>query len=195
MFRERAPADLLAGINRLLALRQPLLEQFAPLRLAGVGGLRTRHHGNYHLGQVLVAQNDFIITDFEGAPDRPLAERRGKHSPLRDVASMLRCFSYVAATAIDRATAERPADRRRLGPLVRGWESATSAAFLTGYRGAVEHGPACVDGQDSLNRLVAFFTLEKALDELLGEMDYRPEGLSVPLYGLLRTLDLPGDSS
>jgi maltose alpha-D-glucosyltransferase / alpha-amylase len=194
-FRETASADLRAGIDRLLALRQTLLDHFAPHRLAGVGGLRTRYHGNYHLGQVLVAQNDFIITDFEGDPNRPLAERRGKHSPLRDVASMLRCFSYVAATAINRATAERPDDRHRLGPLVRCWESETTAAFLAGYRGVIEHGPASVDNQDSLDRLIEFFTFEKALDELLNEMEGRPDWLPIPLYGLLRKLDLSGESA
>ena len=194
-FQANAPADLQSGIDRLLALRQPLLDHFAPQRLAGVAGLRTRYHGNYHLGQVLLAQNDFIITDFEGNPKREVADRRRKHSPLRDVASMLRCFSYVAATATNRATAERPADRHRLGPLVQCWETETTAAFLAGYRAAVEHCPAFAENRDSLDRLIEFFTLEKALEELLEEMESRPDWLSIPLYSLLRRLDLPGESA
>lgn len=188
-FRDAAPVEWSAGIDRLLAQRQPLLDHFAPHRLEGVTGLKTRYHGNYHLSQVLLAQNDFIITDFEGNTNRPLAERRRKHSPLRDVASMLRCFSYVAATATNRATAERPADRHRLGPLVQQWEHETTAAFLAGYREAVAHCPAFAESADAMARLIEFFTLEKALDELIGEMQNRRDWLPIPLYSLLRRLE------
>ncbi len=188
-FRENASDDIRAGIDRLLAQRQPLLDHFTPQRLSGIAGLKTRYHGNYHLGQVLLAQNDFVITDFEGNTQRPLAERRRKHSPLRDVASMLRCFSYVSAMATNRATAERPADRHRLGPLVQCWENETTAAFLAGYRATVARCPAFAESADTLERLVEFFTLEKALDELLGEMENRPDWLPIPLFSLLRRLD------
>jgi maltose alpha-D-glucosyltransferase/alpha-amylase len=192
-FRENASDDIRAAIDRLLAQRQPLLDRFAPQRLSGIAGLKTRYHGNYHLGQVLLAQNDFVITDFEGNTQRPLAERRRKHSPLRDVASMLRCFSYVSAMATNRATAERPTDRHRLGPLVQCWESETTAAFLAGYRATVARCPAFAESAGTLERLVEFFTLEKALDELLGEMENRPDWLPIPLFSLLRRIDAQGE--
>ena len=73
----------------------------------GFGVVKTRHHGDYHLGQVLVVGNDFQIIDFEGEPARPLAERRKKHSPLRDVAGMLRSFDYAARSAVMNLGAER----------------------------------------------------------------------------------------
>jgi maltose alpha-D-glucosyltransferase/alpha-amylase len=190
--RETVTEDIRAGIDQLLAQRQPLLDHFAPHRLENIGGLKTRYHGNYHLGQVLLAQNDFVITDFEGNPERPLAERRRKHSPLRDVASMLRCFSYVSSVTTNRATAERPADRHRFGPLVQRWEMETSTAFLSGYRAATAQCTALLNREDSFSRLVDFFILEKALDELRYEMDQRPDWLAVPLFSLLRRLDPKG---
>jgi maltose alpha-D-glucosyltransferase/alpha-amylase len=187
-----ADGELAAGIDRLLGQRQALLDHFAPRRLAGagvIGGLKTRYHGNYHLGQVLLVQNDFVITDFEGNPERELAQRRRKHSPLRDVASMLRCFSYVAAMATNRATAERPADRHRLGPLVQRWETETAVAFLSGYYTAMAACPAFGQTIDATQPLLEFFTIEKALDELRSELEQRPDWLPIPLFSLLRRLD------
>lgn len=187
--RGKVADDVRAGIDRLLARRQTLLEHFAPLHLDGITGLKTRYHGNYHLGQVLLMQNDFLITDFEGNPERELAQRRRKHSPLRDVASMLRCFSYVATVATNRATVERPADRHRLGPLVQHWETETAAAFLAGYYATTAQCPAFRNTLETTQTLLDFFTLEKALDELRHEMDERPDWLPIPLFSLLRQLE------
>src|SRR5207237_3413702 len=99
--------------------------------IRGDAGLAIRIHGDYHLGQVLrTARSDFMIIDFEGEPLRPLAERRAKASPLRDVAGMLRSFAYASATlgmeakGLDQGTREVPIGR---------WARDTRDAFLRGY--------------------------------------------------------------
>ena len=89
---------------------------------------RIRHHGDYHLGQVLLANNDFLIIDFEGEPARPLPERRRKRSPLRDVAGMLRSFAYAASAVRILRGGDPPA----------GWEQRAREEFLEGYFGTVE---------------------------------------------------------
>jgi maltose alpha-D-glucosyltransferase/alpha-amylase len=190
--RDELPAEVRSASDHLLALRPRVLDRISVAALSGIDAAKMRYHGDYHLGQVLLVDNDFIITDFEGEPARPLAERRMKHSPLRDIAGMLRSFSYVAAVATNRATTERPADRHRLGPLVQTWESETSEAFLKGYRDTIQGCPSWPADQAAAQRLIEFFVIDKALYELRYEMDNRPDWLSIPLFSLLRAIDHPG---
>jgi maltose alpha-D-glucosyltransferase / alpha-amylase len=186
--REQIPPEWQVGCAQLLARRQELPDRLAPVRFQGLTGHKTRIHGNYDLSQVLLARDDIRITDFEGDPGLDPAERRRKRSPLRDVASMLHSFGYAAATATNRATSERPADRHRLGPLAREWELETTGSFLNGYFETVAHCPGiCADPEGTL-RLIDLFLLERLLESLRRELETRPDWLPTPLYGLLRRL-------
>jgi maltose alpha-D-glucosyltransferase/alpha-amylase len=187
--RAAMPEALHTACNRLLTLRPALIEMMGTQTLKGLKAIRTRYHGDYHLGQVLLVQGDFIITDFEGEPARPLNERRAKHSPLRDIAGMLRSFSYAAAVAVNRCTTERPADRKLLGPLAQAWENDTEEAFLASYRAAIAGCPSWPGDDSHAKRLIDLFLIEKALYELRYEMDNRPDWLAIPLYALLRKID------
>src|SRR4030095_14961764 len=121
----------------------------------------TRFHGDYHLGQVLVSDNDFVIIDFEGEPTRSFDERRAKGSPLRDVAGMLRSFNYARWSALKRV-AQNADELQRLALPVRQWESTSREAFLSAYLQTMEQAEPVmpVDLQ-----LLELFELEKALYE------------------------------
>src|SRR6185295_5023927 len=119
----------------LLDERQRLFSRIDSWAPPAGASVKIRCHGDYHLGQVLIAENDFRIIDFEGEPGRPLAERRRKQSPLRDVAGMLRSFNYARWTALSRA-AQVPDHHIRLGPLAADWETAVRLAFLQAYDSA-----------------------------------------------------------
>jgi trehalose synthase-fused probable maltokinase len=138
-------------------------------------GVNARTHGDYHLGQVLrSAAQRFLIIDFEGEPARPLAARRARSSPLRDVAGMLRSFAYAAATAHDEARGVA-------------WERAARDAFLRGYLTAAHDGQALFPrARENTDRLVALFEVEKVFYELQYELDHRPDWAWIPLRGLSR---------
>jgi maltose alpha-D-glucosyltransferase/alpha-amylase len=152
--------------------------------------MKTRYHGDYHLGQVLVAKDDVIIIDFEGEPSRSLAERRAKHSPLRDVVGMLRSFDYAAHAALRQATADGTCNRAELWPYLGDWEQQSRAAFLDGYVAAVGDSPGYPADPDQMKVLLALFTLEKACYELRYELDNRPDWVEIPLGGLRELLSL-----
>jgi maltose alpha-D-glucosyltransferase / alpha-amylase len=139
--------------------------------------LKIRHHGDYHLGQVLVANNDWIIIDFEGEPSRPLAESRRKHSPLRDVAGMLRSFSYAKWSAAK--DNPQPLDE---------WEAETRRVFLSAYAAAMKDS-GLFDSFEDVGGLMRLFELEKVLYELRYELGNRPDWIQVPVSGLLAMLE------
>jgi maltose alpha-D-glucosyltransferase/alpha-amylase len=180
---EAVPAADRENANAVLAQRDQIMKRIEAYTAAIPPGKKIRIHGDYHLGQVLVTRNDFAIIDFEGEPGHSLEERRGKHSPLRDVAGMLRSFSYVQQSAL-RSVAHNEAEAARLAPLARAWEIEVRTAFLSAYDSAAQ--PAAL--YDSLapgQGLLGLFELEKALYELRYEIGNRPAWIGIPLQGML----------
>ena len=176
--------------NELLARRSDLVQHFEALTRVRSGGVRIRCHGDYHLGQVLVAEADLVILDFEGEPARALEERRRKCSPLRDVAGMLRSFSYAAQTGLNAATHTRPEDAETLAPWARLWETWVGAAFLSGYRAATIRSRLLPGDEDDVDTLLHAFMVDKALYELAYELNNRPDWIHIPLRGLLNLRSL-----
>jgi maltose alpha-D-glucosyltransferase / alpha-amylase len=180
-------------IEQLSAREDEILERLRTLSTTKIDAVRTRIHGDYHLGQVLWTGRDFVVIDFEGEPARPLGERRLKRSPLRDVAGMLRSFQYATASAL-RFQLERGAvteDRTGYEDL-RGWLAYwhrwASAAFLRGYLEAAEGQRFLPSDPDHTAILLDAFLLEKAIYELGYEMNNRPEWVDIPLTGIAEVL-------
>jgi maltose alpha-D-glucosyltransferase/alpha-amylase len=181
----KLPDEVVESAGLVLSRRKQWLDRFRLLRDMEIHALRTRIHGDYHLGQVLRAKNDFVILDFEGEPSRPLAERREKRSPLEDVAGMLRSFSYAAQAALLNYTTRRPDVLDRLDPWARLWEHSTAAEFLRAYRTTAGDAPFLPADPGGFKTLLEAYLLNKALHELRNELDNRPGWARIPLSGIL----------
>ena len=180
---DAVPAADRERANAVLAQRDQMLKRIEALAAVTPQGKKIRIHGDYHLGQVLVTRNDFVIIDFEGEPGHSLEQRRAKHSPLRDVAGMMRSFSYVQQSAL-RNVAHNEAEAARLSPLARAWEIEARTAFLSAYDAAAREA-ALYDSLQPGQGLLGLFELEKALYELRYEIGNRPTWVGIPLQGIL----------
>ncbi len=174
--------------GRLLALRDPLLSYIRTLLPDEVAAQKTRFHGDYHLGQVIVVQNDFFIVDFEGEPSRPLAGRRAKSSPLRDVAGMIRSFDYAAAAAVRHLAETRPAAAPRMMQLAEAWRQRAVDGFRAAYRKTMRGCAAYPASKKQARQMTAFFILEKAVYEVSYELANRPSWVDIPLEGVIGIL-------
>jgi maltokinase len=175
IFRDLPETDALAPIA---GRGQDVREKLQALSHIGAGGRVIRTHGDYHLGQTMLSDRGWVILDFEGEPARPLAERRLKRSPLRDVAGMLRSFSYAAAGARLLRGVEVPDE----------WEDGAREVFLEGYFDRVE--PSLLPpGEAPTHQLLSVFELEKAVYELRYELNNRPDWVGIPVAGILRLLE------
>jgi maltose alpha-D-glucosyltransferase / alpha-amylase len=177
------------GAERLLNLRDLLITYIRGLLPDEVAAQKTRFHGDYHLGQVIVVQNDFFIVDFEGEPSRPLSARRSKSSPLRDVAGMIRSFDYAAVAAVRHLAATRPAAEPRMVQLAEAWRQRAVDGFRAAYRKTMRGCAAYPASKTQARAMTTFFVLEKAVYEVSYELANRPLWVEIPLEGILGILN------
>ena len=169
---------------RVLAARDDLLARFDAIRALDEAGLRIRIHGDYHLGQVLRTEEDFVILDFEGDSAQAIPERRAKQSPLKDVAGMIRSYGYAAYAALFAFGVHAPDGYAALEPWAGTWEYWAADAFLKGYLAGAADAPLLPRDPRTRDALLSAFTLDKALRELGYELHNRPDWVRVPLAGV-----------
>jgi len=182
--------------RRLLEIESQVAQRVAAVKDVKIAAMRSRVHGDFHLGQVLYTGKDFVIIDFEGEPTRSINERRLKRSPLKDVAGMVRSFHYAAYSALyghggrgQSPGVIRPEDLPTLEPWARFWHTWVGATYMRAYREAVAGAPFMPRTDDELKMLMNIYLMEKAIYELAYELNHRPDWVKIPLLGLLDLME------
>ena len=176
-------------IQTLLARRDECLGLIGKLAEGSVAGNKSRVHGDYHLGQVLIVQNDVMIVDFEGEPSRPADARRQKGSPLRDVAGLLRSFAYAAETAAREVSSRFAEGDARATAAAEEWRELVAATFLDAYEEAAGGSSTWIEDDGVRERLLRLHLFAKALYEIDYEANNRPDWIGIPVRGVLAILD------
>jgi maltose alpha-D-glucosyltransferase/alpha-amylase len=187
------PPELRQKANDLTARQSEILQRYDATLGSPIQAMRTRIHGDYHLGQVLYTGSDFVIIDFEGEPARPIAERRVKRSPLQDVAGMLRSFHYAAFSFHLALSDEMTASEMNSYDVkmwAERWYACMAEQFLSAYFENVAGACFIPANQDELSALLRLHLLEKAIYELGYELNNRPAWVAIPLEGISQVLSL-----
>jgi maltose alpha-D-glucosyltransferase/alpha-amylase len=172
----------------LLARRADALAHIRDLLPAEIDADKIRHHGDLHLGQILVVKDDVFIIDFEGEPMRPGEARERKAPAARDVAGLVRSFDYATTAALARVVQAPPEEALRLAHALDAWRRQSVEALLDGIRDVASPARLRPREPEVAERLLQFYIIEKAVYEVAYEFANRPDWVHVPLTGLVRAL-------
>jgi len=178
-------------VDALLSHRDALADRLGEMLPDHVEAMKIRHHGDFHLGQMLIVKDDVSIIDFEGEPRRSIDQRRRKAPAARDVAGVIRSLDYSVTAALERALKSAPDEDGRIARAVDGWRERSVTAFLAAYRQSLNEPLLWPRAPEDADRLLDFFLLEKAFYEIEYELAHRPDWLRVPLAGTWRILAHP----
>jgi len=185
----KLPEAVAEQARRALDKAPELLRGADSLATLNLAATKIRVHGDYHLGQVLRSADDFVILDFEGEPARSLAQRMARQPALKDVVGMIRSFDYAAFAALFAFAGDRPEVFDRLVPSAKSWRAWVSAAFLKEYLATASGASFLPADRDHVARLLDALTLDKALYELLYELNNRPDWVRIPLQGIVALIE------
>ena len=181
---EQLPEPVASQGRRVLEGAPKLLGSVDAIASLKLDCSKTRVHGDYHLGQVLRTGYDFVILDFEGEPAKSLKERVAKVSPLKDVVGMIRSFDYAAFAALFAFAGDRAEVFERLIPRAKSWRTWASVAFLREYLATAQGATFLPRDRANFARVLDALMLDKALYELLYELNNRPDWVRIPLQGI-----------
>ena len=190
--QDRLPVNAKPKVEKVLASGPQIIERFHAALSKPIRAVRTRIHGDFHLGQGLYTGTDFVIIDFEGEPARPLSQRRLKRSPLQDVAGMLRSFHYAAHAPLLASTGSVNVDdsnREKLNGWAEVWANWVSDHYLDEYLKTARGAEFLPPTREEIMALLQLHVLEKAVYELGYELNNRPEWVAIPLEGISKTLE------
>lgn len=180
----------------LMSYQDIYLDKFKQILDSKITALRTRYHGDYHLGQVLYTGKDFVLIDFEGEHNKTVSERRIKRSPLYDVAYMLQSIHYAAVIGFQTEVESgviRAEQTEKMQQWATFWEQWVSAAFLSAYLKTARNTKGATDflpkTDQELQVLLNNYLLSTAIHDLGYKLTHRSADTKVPMQRLLKAVD------
>tara|TARA_R110001632_G_scaffold6324_1_gene25670 strand:+ start:3018 stop:4646 length:1629 start_codon:yes stop_codon:yes gene_type:complete len=152
-------------------------------------GERIRIHGDYHLGQVLVQENDFCILDFEGEPESTIRDRKVKQPPLKDVAGLFRSFHYAIYATIFNHGKDYNKSQEELFEFGELLYRYLVGVFMESYIVTIQGANLNLGYNQERIFILKYHLLEKAIYELGYELNSRPRWTVIPLKGIQNILN------
>ncbi|WP_435416274.1 trehalose synthase [Polaribacter aestuariivivens] len=152
-------------------------------------GERIRIHGDYHLGQILVQEDNFCILDFEGEPESTIRDRKVKQPPLKDVAGLFRSFHYAIYSTIFNNEKEYTKSREELFEYGELLYKYMVSIFMETYVATTKEANLHIGYRNERRFLLKYCLLEKAIYELGYELNSRPKWTIIPLKGIANILN------
>ncbi|MBK5276699.1 MAG: maltose alpha-D-glucosyltransferase [Desulfuromonadales bacterium] len=180
----RLPDDVHQRALLILAAEKEIIACLHKITGRRLSAMKSRIHGDLHLGQALFTGKDFIFIDFEGEPVNSLSERRLKRSPLLDVAGMIHSFHYAAMTTLVHHGASHPEDIPLLEPWLEAWSIYVSGSYLKAYLHEMKNSPLIPANRTDLAIMLRCFLIQKVVHELGYELNNRPECADLSLRGI-----------
>jgi maltose alpha-D-glucosyltransferase/alpha-amylase len=182
--------DMKEEVLTIVEQERVIIDFFKSLLKKKIAAMKTRIHGDYHLGQVLYTGNDFVIIDFEGEPARSLSERRLKKSPLVDIAGMIRSFHYAAYYSLFNHSLKNLKDTKELEKWADLWYFYVSGIYFKSYTDTIQNHNLLPGDYEDLELLLQLLLLEKVVYEIGYELNNRPDWISIPFRGLKHLLKI-----
>ncbi|MCG9971893.1 trehalose synthase [Christiangramia crocea] len=174
--------------KEFLDRKKEIREHFLNFNWTRMKSERIRIHGDYHLGQVLVHEDDFYLLDFEGEPESTIQDRKVKQPPLKDVAGMFRSFHYAIYSTIfnsDESFSTSQEELFKAGEILYKY---MIGVFMETYVHKVQEENLNIGYKQEIEFLLDYCLLEKAVYELGYELNSRPRWTIIPLRGIASIL-------
>lgn len=168
--------------------RNEVLEEVLGFDETKLCSMRTRVHGDFHLGQLLVQKGEYYILDFEGEPESTIRDRKVKQSPLKDVAGMLRSFHYAIYATLFDEQKNWALPQEELFDIAERFYQLICGLYLNGFIRTAMKGGLDIGYKPEVNYLLRYHLLEKAVYELGYELNSRPAWAIIPLRGIMRIM-------
>lgn len=170
--------------KEFLDKKNEIRKRFIQFDWTKLKGERIRLHGDYHLGQILVRDNDFYILDFEGEPESTIRDRKVKQPPLKDVAGLFRSFHYAIYATIFNHPNDFSQSQKELFEAAELLYSYFNGVFLEVYTEAIQKANLNIGYSQERIFILKYCLLEKAVYEIGYELNSRPRWALIPLKGI-----------